>query len=60
MYDIGPALTCSEANTLGQLFSALGLTDLAVELLEAHRNSDEDGDEHFDGSVNPSSSLAPT
>lgn len=46
-YDIGPALTCNEANVLAAFLDALGADGAG--LLGAHTDGDEEGDEHWTG-----------
>lgn len=49
--DLGPHLTCAEANALALLFEALGLDDLAVALIEGHSEDDDEGDLHYRGAA---------
>lgn len=41
-YDIGPHLTCSEANSLAHALNMLDLDDEATSLLDGHSLADED------------------
>lgn len=45
--DIGPALTCSEADALRGMFIAAGEDQWAAELLDAHAAEDDEGDAHY-------------
>ena len=47
--DIGPALTCTEADAFADVFRAAGFPEVAERLLGAHSTEDEEGDMHFDG-----------
>lgn len=47
--DLGPRLTCREADLLAQLFSECGHEGACVQLMEAHAASDEEGDTHWQG-----------
>jgi hypothetical protein len=47
--DIATALSCSEMDALYDLLVEYGKRDAALSLLEAHREGDDEGDEHFTG-----------
>lgn len=58
-HDLGPHLTCSEAETLGTLLASTGATKAAIALLDGHGATDEPykedggqviGDWHGEGS----------
>ena len=45
--DIGPSLTCREADDLAGLFRSSGRDDLAYALLEGHLEADDPTDAHL-------------
>lgn len=45
--DIGPHLTCGEADTIANLFRAFGYDGDADALIEGHAEEDEEGDAHY-------------
>lgn len=47
--DLGPHMTCSEADALVRVLTALGLGNHAVILEDAHAEGDEPGDKHHPG-----------
>lgn len=40
--DVAARLTCAEAEALAELYTCLGYTDLAADILDAHAWSDDD------------------
>jgi hypothetical protein len=46
-FDIGPHLSCGEADALARLFRAFEQNDTAGALMESHSVSDDEGDSHF-------------
>lgn len=48
-WDIGPALTCDEAETLAALLDASGAAEAADALREGHAQGDHPGDDHYIG-----------
>ena len=46
--DLGPHLTCHEANVLTDLLHLLGCPDQAAALAASHTDSDEPGDQHYE------------
>jgi hypothetical protein len=48
-FDLGPKLTCREAEALMGLFESFEQEDAASALAHGHALGDEDGDEHFGG-----------
>lgn len=49
LHDMGPHLTCDEADALFELLLFVERDDLAHALMEGHAGSDEDGDRHYEG-----------
>lgn len=47
--DLGPALTCTEAEAFVWFLEVFEAGDLASQLMEAHVDSDEEGDPHWGG-----------
>lgn len=48
-YDVGKAMTCSEANALAETIAAGGWMSEAVSLLHGHiTGGDGEGDDHYD------------
>jgi len=47
--DIGPHLTCDNANSLAELFRAYGDEDTAAYVIKAHAWGDEEGEGDGDG-----------
>lgn len=45
--DIGPSLTCSEADYFAQFLNTVGAESLANTLLKAHAEEDDEGDDHY-------------
>lgn len=45
--DLGPHLTCTEADALANLLNAAGRPDLAEALSEGHAAEDDAGDAHY-------------
>lgn len=45
--DLGPTLTCSEAETFATFLHAYGQRDSAAALLDAHAREDDEGDQHY-------------
>lgn len=43
--DMGPKMTCTEANVLAELLATYGRDDSAEVLIAAHAESDEEGDD---------------
>ncbi len=49
-FDVGPHLSCTEAEALIGLFTALGIDNHAVALLDGHARGDAPGDDHWTAS----------
>lgn len=47
--DIGPHLTCNEAEALAHLMRAAGREDRATALIDGHATEDDEGDMHWKG-----------
>lgn len=47
--DVGPHLTCREADSVARAFDALGLSGLATALRQGHADADAQGDSHYRG-----------
>lgn len=47
--DVGPHLTCSEAEDFARFLRAVGAEDLASTLLAGHADGDDIGDRHYQG-----------
>lgn len=45
--DLGPHLTCSEADALKDFLIALGEQDSAESLISGHADADDEGDIHY-------------
>lgn len=45
-WEVGPALTCTEAEALAGLFRAVGLAEAAKNWVEGHAREDDCGDAH--------------
>lgn len=45
--DIGPHLTCAEADLMAEVFRAAGLDRAAAYLIEGHAAEDDAGDAHY-------------
>jgi hypothetical protein len=46
-HDIGPHLTCYEADTFADLLKAIGEHETMKTILAAHASSDVEGDDHY-------------
>ena len=46
--DLGPKLTCAEAEVFARFFTAYGRPDTADLLLACHGDADEEGDNHYE------------
>jgi hypothetical protein len=47
--DLGPHLSCREAEAVAEFFSAFGADEVAEALLVSHGEDDDEGDEHWTG-----------
>lgn len=47
-YDVGPHLTCREADAMADFLRAYGQPDTADALIEGHAAEDEEGDAHYE------------
>ena len=45
--DIGPAMTCTEADRFAAMLRAYGQVDKADSLIEGHAQSDDEGDTQY-------------
>jgi hypothetical protein len=49
-HDVGPKLTCIEAEALASLFTSFGRADVAERWIEGHAEGDDDEDDsHYKG-----------
>ncbi len=48
-HDYGCTLTCREAEAMADLFRAFGRPEVAESLMESHAETDEYGDDHYEG-----------
>lgn len=51
--DLGPHMTCGEADTLANLLRVAGRADLAESLILGHAEEDDEGDSHYYVEVTP-------
>ena len=51
--DLGPHLTCAEADALADLFRVIGAPNMAEALIEGHAYGDDAGDAHHYEGYNP-------
>ena len=49
--DLAGRLTCSEVEAVARLYRALGLPNIAADVIEQHAEADEEGDDHWQGHV---------